>query len=60
MDSYREWRVTVYDVIFGELRFFDSHSTQLTELYRKPNLRELAVNGNSPNCQVAKIWKVSR
>ena len=22
-----EWRVTVYDVIFGELRFLDSHTT---------------------------------
>ena len=34
MESYREWRVTVYGVIFGELTFLDSHS----ELYRKTNL----------------------
>ena len=27
MESYGEWRVTVYDVIFGELRFLDSHTT---------------------------------
>ena len=25
MESYGEWRVTVYDVIFGEIRFLDSH-----------------------------------
>ena len=46
-----EWRVTVYGVLFGELRLLDSHTTQLSELYWKPNLGELAVNGNgnSPN-----------
>ena len=27
MESYGERRVTVYDVIFGELRFLDSHTT---------------------------------
>ena len=27
MESYGEWRVTVYDAIFGELRFLDSHTT---------------------------------
>ena len=27
MESYGEWRVTVYDVIFGELRFLDSHTS---------------------------------
>ena len=58
MESYGEWRVTVC-VIFGELRFLDSHTTQLSELYQKPNVGELAVNGNSPNCYVAKIWRVS-
>ena len=25
--SYGEWRVTVYDVLFGELRFLDSYTT---------------------------------
>ena len=40
MESYGEWRVTVYDVIFGELKFLDSHTT--------------------PNCYVAKVWRVSR
>ena len=60
MESYGEWRVTVYDVIFGELSFLDSHTTKLSELYQKPNLGELTVNGNSPNCYVAKIWRVSR
>ena len=60
MENYKEWRVMVYDVIFGELRFLDSHTTQLSKLYQKSNLVELAVNGSSPNCYVAKIWKVSR
>ena len=23
---YRKWRVTVYDVTFGELKFLDSHT----------------------------------
>ena len=59
-----KWRVTVtvtvYDIIFGELTFLDSHTTELSELYRKSNLGELAVNGNSPNGQVTKIWRVSR
>ena len=27
MESYGEWRVTVYEIIFGELKFFDSHTT---------------------------------
>ena len=49
MESYGEWGVTAYDVIFGELKFFDSHTIYLSELYRKTNLGELAVNGNSPN-----------
>ena len=44
MESYSGGlRVTVYDVIFKGLRFFISHT-------KKPNLGELAVNGNSPNC----------
>ena len=25
MESYGEWRVTVYNVIFGEIRFLDGH-----------------------------------
>ena len=49
METYGEWRITVYDVIFGELTFLDSQTTWLSELYRKPNFGELAVNGNSPN-----------
>ena len=60
MESYREWRVAVYDVMFGELRFLDSHTTELSELYQKPKLGELTVNGNSPNCYVAIVWRVSR
>ena len=44
MESYGEWRVTVYDVIFGELKFLDSHTTSLSELYRKTTLGELPVN----------------
>ena len=40
MESYGVWRVTVYDVIFGELRFLES---------QKLNLGELLVNGNSPD-----------
>ena len=60
MESYGECRVTVYDVRFGELRFLDSHTTLLSELYQKPNLGELTVNVNSPNCYVAKVWRVSR
>ena len=60
MESYSEWRVTVYDVIFGELKFLDSHTTYLSELYQKSSLGELTVNGNSPDCYVAKIWRVSR
>ena len=50
MESSVEWRVTVYDVIFGELKFLDSHTTQLSKLYRKPNLGESAVSDDSPNC----------
>ena len=50
MESYGDWRGTVYDVISGELRFLDSYTTELSELYRKPNLGELATNGNPPNC----------
>ena len=50
MENYGEWRVTVYDVIYGELRSLESGTTQLSKLYGKPNLVELAVNGNSPNC----------
>ena len=38
MEIYGEWRVTVYDVKFGELRFLDGHTTKLSELYRKPSL----------------------
>ena len=49
MESYSEWRVMVYDVIFEELRFHDSHTTWLSELYRKLGLRGLDVNCNSPN-----------
>ena len=49
MESYGEWRVTVYDAIFGGLRLLDSHTTWLSELYWKSNLGELAANGNSPN-----------
>ena len=49
MGSYGEWRVTVYDVTFGEFEFLNSDTTYLSELYWKPNLGELAVNGNSPN-----------
>ena len=44
--------------LYGELlfmtsymeSFLDSHTNLLSELCRKPNLGELAVNGNSPNC----------
>ena len=60
MESYGEWRVTVYDLIYGELRFLNSHTTKLSKLYRKPNLGELTVNGNCLNFSVAKIWRVSR
>ena len=49
MESYGEWKVTIYDVIFGELRFLE-----------KPNLRELTVHSNSQNYYVAKVWRVSR
>ena len=52
-------RVTVYDVIFGELWSLNSYTTELFELYQKPNLGELAVNGRSPNCKVAMIWRVT-
>ena len=48
MESYGEWRVTVYDVIFGELRFLDGHITKISELNQKPNLGQSAVNSNSP------------
>ena len=27
IENYSEWRVTVYDVIFGKLKFLDSHTT---------------------------------
>ena len=47
MESYGAWRVRVYDVIFGELNFLDSRNIQLSELYRKTNLGESAVNGIS-------------
>ena len=30
MKSYGEWRVTVYEVIFGELRFHDTSLHHLT------------------------------
>ena len=60
MKSYGEWRVTNYDVIFGELKFLDSHTTQLSELNQKPNLGQFAFNGNPPNCYVAEIWRVNR
>ena len=46
MESYGEWRVTVYDIIFGELK--SHHLT--TRIIWKTNLGELAVNVNSPNC----------
>ena len=45
MECYGEWRVMAYDVIFRELKFLDSHTIKLSELYRKTNLGELAVNG---------------
>ena len=48
MESYGERRVTVYDVIFGELRFLDGHITKISELNQKPNLGQSAVNSNSP------------
>ena len=32
------------------VKFLDSHTILLSELYRKTNLAELAVNNNSPNC----------
>ena len=60
MESYREWRVTAYDVIFGDFRFLDSHTTYLSKRYRKPNLGELAVNGNSPVFRVVNLGRVSR
>ena len=50
MKSSGVWRVMVYDVIFGELKFLDSHTTWLSKFYQKPNLGELAVNGNPTNC----------
>ena len=59
MKSYGKWRATVYDVIFGELKFLDSHSTLLCKLYRKPNLVELAVNDHCRNCLVTMIWRVT-
>ena len=49
MEIYGDRRVTVYNVMSGELSFLDSHTTYLFELYRKPNLGELAVNGDFPN-----------
>ena len=60
MKCYGDWRVMVCDVIFRELRFLDRHTTLLSELNRKPDLVELAVNGNSPNGCVAQVWRVSR
>ena len=50
LESYRECRVIIYDVILQELRFLDSHTFKPFELYRKPNLEELVVKGDSPNC----------
>ena len=31
MERYGECRVTVYDVIFGELRFLDSHPNYIED-----------------------------
>ena len=45
MVSYGEWRVTVYDVIFGELTFLGSHTTEPSKLYRKPNIGGGELNG---------------
>ena len=59
MASYGEWRVMVYDVIFGGITFLDSHTTSLSELYQKPNFGELAVNSDSPMFSVVKLWRVS-
>ena len=56
MVSYGEWRVTVYHVKFGELRFLDSYTIEPSELYRKPNLGQLAVNSNSPIFSVVELW----
>ena len=36
----------VQDFIFAELKFVDSYTTKLSDLYHKPNLGELAVNGS--------------
>ena len=47
------------DVMFGELRFLDSHTAELPKLYRKPNLGQLTVNGNSPIFSHVKLWRVS-
>ena len=60
MESYDEQRVTVYGVMFGELTFLDSYTTQLSELHRKPNFGELVINSNSPILSVFKLWRVSR
>ena len=60
MESYDEQRVTVYGVMFGELMFLDSYTTQLSKLHRKPNFGELVINGNSPILSVVKLWRVSR
>ena len=60
MESYCECRVMVYDLIFGELRLHDSHTTYLSKLYQKPNLGELAVNSNSVIFRVVKLWRISR
>ena len=76
MESYDEWRVTVYDIIFGYLRFLDGHTTnhpnyienQIYESYplkathqiiKSLRFGELAVNSNSPNFSVVKLWRVS-
>ena len=60
-----KWTVTVNgelqcnDVMFGELRFLDSHTSELPKLYRKPNLGQLTVNDNSPIFSDVKFWRVS-
>ena len=50
LESYRECRVIIYNVILQELRFLDSHIFKPFELYGKPNIGELVIKGDSPNC----------
>ena len=59
MESYGEWRVTVHEVIFGELRFHDTCLHHLTiRIISKTNFGELNINGNSPNCSVVQLSKL--